>query len=144
MCVRVCVDDLCLFIGVCVCVWLCVGARCGVVWCVCVCLFMCVCVGGSSICLVLNADPRSETGQAMPFWGSSTFEGNNFCVLGRVVTFGFQVTWGHPLYGGDSRAAQCQLVQVQHVHAAETAFAAIREDGSTPMVPFRGRHFSPF
>ena len=41
-----------------------------------------------------------------------------------------QVTWGHPLYGGDSRSAQTQLVRVQKVHAAETAFAAIRDDGS--------------
>ena len=41
-----------------------------------------------------------------------------------------EVTWGHPLYGGDSRSAQTQLVRVQQVHAAETAFAAIRDDGS--------------
>eukprot|EP00438_Fugacium_kawagutii_P026245 Skav233560 [mRNA] locus=scaffold563:558134:558400:+ [translate_table: standard] len=41
-----------------------------------------------------------------------------------------QVTWGHPLYGGDSRSAQHELLRVRHVHAAETAFAAIRDDGS--------------
>ena len=41
-----------------------------------------------------------------------------------------QVTWGHPLYGGDSRSVQKQLVHVREIHAAETAFAAIREDGT--------------
>ena len=49
------------------------------------------------------------------------------CHLPRPIS---QVTWGHPLYGGDSRSAQSQLVRVQQVHAAETAFAAIRDDGS--------------
>ena len=41
-----------------------------------------------------------------------------------------QVTWGHPLYGGDSRSVQKQLANVCAVHAAETAFAAIRDDGT--------------
>ena len=40
------------------------------------------------------------------------------------------MTWGHPLYGGDSRSVQRNLEKVRDVQSAETAFAAIREDGT--------------
>ena len=40
------------------------------------------------------------------------------------------VTWGNPLYGGDSSAVQDQLKNVQQVHATKAAFAAILADGT--------------
>ena len=40
------------------------------------------------------------------------------------------VTWGDPDHGGDSSAVQDQLKNVQQVHAARFAFAAILADGS--------------
>eukprot|EP00439_Symbiodinium_sp_Y106_P023674 s3358_g2.t3 len=40
------------------------------------------------------------------------------------------VTWGSAPYGGDSRAVQDQLNNVQQIHASNNAFAAILGDGS--------------
>ena len=40
------------------------------------------------------------------------------------------VTWGAPHGGGNSRAVQKQLKDVQQIHATYSAFAAIRVDGS--------------
>ena len=38
--------------------------------------------------------------------------------------------YGHRLYGGDCRAVQDQLLNVQHLQATDRAFAAIRGDGN--------------
>ena len=40
------------------------------------------------------------------------------------------VTWGSPLFGGDSSAVQDQLRNVQQVHATGLAFAAILADAT--------------
>ena len=40
------------------------------------------------------------------------------------------VTWGYALYGGDSRAVQQLLTNVQQIQASGRAFAAILGDGS--------------
>ena len=40
------------------------------------------------------------------------------------------MTWGHACHGGDSRAVQDQLKNVQHIQASPRAFAAILDDGS--------------
>ena len=39
------------------------------------------------------------------------------------------VTWGDPEYGGDSSQVRVQLVRVQCIQAAASAFAAILQDG---------------
>ena len=38
--------------------------------------------------------------------------------------------YGHRLYGGDCRAVQDQLFNVQHIQSTDRAFAAIRGDGN--------------
>ena len=40
------------------------------------------------------------------------------------------VTWGSPENGGDSRAVQGQLRDVQHIYSAREAFAAVKLDGT--------------
>ena len=43
---------------------------------------------------------------------------------------GCVVTWGHADFGGDSRAVQDRLHNVQHIQSGFRAFAAILDDGS--------------
>eukprot|EP00439_Symbiodinium_sp_Y106_P017085 s526_g2.t1 len=47
-----------------------------------------------------------------------------------ILEDGSVVTWGHPHYGGDSRAVKGRLKYVQQIQATEHAFAAILDDGS--------------
>ena len=43
---------------------------------------------------------------------------------------GEAVTWGHPVFGGDSSQVKERLRNVQHIQATERAFAAILESGA--------------
>ena len=47
-----------------------------------------------------------------------------------ILGDGSVVTWGDALCGGDSRAVQDQLKNVQQIQASENAFASILDDGS--------------
>ena len=47
-----------------------------------------------------------------------------------ILADGSVVTWGAPEHGGDSRAVQDQLKNVQQIQASDSAFAAILDDGS--------------
>ena len=55
-----------------------------------------------------------------------------------IISDGSIVSWGHPLYGGDSRDVQDQLTDVQQIQAFDGAFAATRCDGS--VVTWGNRH----
>ena len=51
-----------------------------------------------------------------------------FDTFAAVLSNGSVITWGSPEYGGDRSAVQDQLVHVQEIQSANSAFAAIRTD----------------
>jgi hypothetical protein len=60
-------------------------------------------------------------------------EWRNYGAFAVVKTDGSVVTWGYPLYGGDSGVVAAKLdgdIDVVQIFSSHFAFAALRADGS--------------
>ena len=63
-------------------------------------------------------------------YSAYSFSYQDGAAFAALLGDGSAVTWGHYRNGGDSRAVQDQLKNVQRIQSSFGAFAAIRSDGS--------------